>query len=132
MADKSVSTINLINQMRVAEDAPNALRALPIATDENVAEIATGFLTYPEIKTYFWNTLVNRIAMTVIKNSRFTNPFNRLRKSDVALGQTIQEIFVKLCEEHEYHVDNPELMLATENPNIDAVYFVLNRRKYFK
>lgn len=132
MGDKSVSTINLINQMRAADDAPNALRSLPIATDENIAEIATGFLTYPEIKTYFWNTLVNRIAMTVIKNSRFTNPFNRLRKSDVALGQTIQEIFVKLCEEHEYHVDNPELMLATENPNIDAVYFVLNRRKYFK
>lgn len=132
MSKTKVNSQTLINQLRSEPSAPNAFRTIPLATDNNVAEVANGFLTNPEVKEYFWQALVNRIALTVIKTSRFSNPYNRIRKSDVAIGQTIQEIFIKICEEKNYTQDDPELLLATENPNIDALYFILNRKKYFE
>lgn len=123
-------TIDLMNSIR-ASDVRIQNAGIPVATDENIAEVASGYLQYPETRGYFMSALINRIGLTVLKGTRFNNPFKRLRKSDVKVGETIQEIFVKLCEEKSYDYDS-QTLLATEKPNVDALYFLLNRKKYYK
>lgn len=133
MATKKVTqqdTIDLVNSIRESDmRLQNA--GIPVAKDENIAEVASGFLDYPETRGYFMDALINRVGLTILKGTRFNNPFRRLRKSDVQMGETIQEIFVKLVEEKDYDYAS-QTLLSTEKPNVDAVYYVLNRKKYYK
>ena len=133
MATRKVTQQDTIELMNSIRDGDIRLQnaGIPVATDENVAEVSSGYLNYPETRGYFMDALINRIGLTILKGTRFNNPFRRLRKSDVQLGETIQEIFVKLVEEKDYDYSS-QTLLAIEKPQVDAIYYVLNRKKYYK
>ena len=53
---------------------------VPLATQTSIAEVGAPILTYTSTQNEFLSALVNRIALTIIRNKTLKNPLAVLKK----------------------------------------------------
>ena len=86
--------VNVFNYIR--DTSSTAFQELvPSATLENISSLS-GILfndAYTPQLNEFVGNLVNRIALTMIKNKSFSNPLQVFKKGAVPLGTDIQEVY---------------------------------------
>lgn len=101
-------------------------------TLDSIRNIGTILANMPNLMNE-WLNIINRIAFTVVKSANFYNRLKMLKKGYVDYGESIQEIFVNMLNSHTYDInENPANMLATENPNVNETFHIMNYQHYYK
>lgn len=106
---------------------------LPVGTPDNIGGIANIFLRNPSALNEFWGAISNKVGYTRLNSVRAKSPLSFLKHIGDGLGNTTEDVYIGLQEEHDY---NPAVaeneVFKQEKPNIQAAYHIRNREKYYK
>jgi len=122
--------VTLLNLIRDGGSAEYTTR-IPVATRDNLAAVTSTILTYTPFMNEFASALVNKIALTMVRNRTLSNPLASLKKGGVPLGSDVEEIFTNLTSGENYDATGANL-LARNIPDIKVAYYRLNRKSKYK
>ena len=110
---------------------------MPVGTESNISEVSNVLFNeaYTPALNEFVNVLINRIALTIIRNKSFNNPLAMFKKGSVPLGTDIQEIYENPAKAEAYELSNSAMakLLSITDPDTHVVYYRRNRQdKYTK
>lgn len=81
----------------------------------------------------FLSALVNRIGMVIITSKTWDNPWARFKQGTLELGETVEEIFVNICESHSFDPDTAaKEIFKREAPDVRAAFHSMNFQKLYK
>ena len=133
MANSGINTFNYIrnNASRQYKDI------VPVATKDNIQSLGNILLndSYQPQLNEFVNSLINRIALTIIRNKTFNNPLSILKKGSTPLGTDIQDIYENPAQAKPYEYSDSAMaqLLKITDPDTHVAYYRVNRRdKYTK
>lgn len=130
----TASSVDILNAIR--NTATQAYRDyVPVATQmpSNSKTIGEIMMQYPAIQNEFVSALVNRIALTLVRNMSFSNPWSIFKKGVLDYGETIEEIFVELAKPFQYDPENAyKTELRRQLPDVRAAFHAINYKKFYK
>lgn len=114
--------VNVLNVIRKKATAVYQDR-IPEATAENLHEVGDAILTYEAQANEFVNALVNRIGLVILNNRMATNPLAALKKGRLAVGETIEEIYIDVIKAQTYDPRAAQDTLFKRHlPNVSSVF----------
>lgn len=126
------NSYDIINAIR-NEASGQFQQYVPMANAENVAEVGAGIQLSQTIQNEFITSLVDRIALVVIRSVSLQNPLKKFKKGMMPLGRTIEEIFVDITEEKMYDPEDAEqTVFRREIPNVKTLFHERNRQGRYK
>ena len=102
---------------------------VPEATDTtaSIKEVGQAVLAYQSRRNAFVETLVNRIGFEAIKLRQYQNPWAMFKKGFLDYGETVEEIFVNLCEVRGYDPSQGATrVLQANKPSISVAFHAMN------
>lgn len=125
-----MNVINIMNTIR--ENASQEYQdRIPVATRTNIAEVGNPILTYQIMQNEFLNSLVNKVALTIVRNKTAKNPLSVLKKGGQPLGSDIEEIFTNMAKSSKYDPTGANL-LTRKIPDTKVIYHRLNRQDVYQ
>ena len=113
---------NVLNVIRQNATAVYQDR-IPEATAENLHEVGDAILTYEAQANEFVNALANRIGLVILNNRMATNPLAALKKGRLAVGETIEEIYIDVIKAQTYDPRAAQDTLFKRHlPNVSSVF----------
>lgn len=114
--------VNVLNVIR--QNATDVYQdRIPEATAENLHEVGDAILTYEAQANEFVNALVNRIGLVILNNRMATNPLAALKKGRLAVGETIEEIYIDVIKAQTYDPRAAQDTLFKRHlPNVSSVF----------
>ena len=113
---------NVLNVIRQNATAVYQDR-IPEATADNLHEVGDAILTYEAQANEFVNALVNRIGLVILNNRMATNPLAALKKGRLAVGETIEEIYIDVIKAQTYDPRAAQDTLFKRHlPNVSSVF----------
>lgn len=132
IANLTANTIDILNALRNAGSLDYQSR-VPVATQDNIKEVADGVLSYQPTANEFLSNLVNRIGMTIITSKEYTNPLKPLKKGILELGEQIEEIFVNVAKAANYDPDAAESeVFKRVIPDVKAAFHRVDCKNFYK
>ena len=125
----SVTAYEMLNTIRANADALYQDR-VPEATKTNLHQVGQAITSDSNIMNSFIDALVNKIALSHVKNKLFKNPLARLKGVGRPYGNTIEEIYINPSIDAGYDTDGTKL-LKTTKPDGKVCYFGLNRQSSY-
>lgn len=126
------NSYDIINAIR-NESSSQFQQYVPMANAENVAEVGAGIQLSQTIQNEFITSLVDRIALVVIRSVSLQNPLKKFKKGMMPLGRSIEEIFVDITEEKMYDPEDAEkTVFRREIPNVKTLFHERNRQGRYK
>lgn len=122
-----ISVLNTI----LANASEQYQERVPEATKTNITEVGSAIMSYAVTENEFLSALVNKIAMTIVRNKTFRNPLAILKKGGVPLGKNIEEIYTNPATGKVYDPTGTNL-LSREIPDTKAIYHSMNRQGVYK
>lgn len=104
---------------------------VPVATKNNIAEVGSAIMEFQATENEFLSALVNKVAMTIVRNKTFKNPLSVLKKGGVPLGRNIEEIYTNPAKGTEFDPTGASL-LNRAIPDTKAIYHSMNRQGKYK
>lgn len=104
---------------------------VPVATKNNIAEVGSAIMGFQPTENEFLSALVNKIAMTIVRNKTFNNPLSVLKKGGIPLGRNIEEIYTNPAKGMQFDPSGADL-LKREIPDTKAIYHSMNRQGKYK
>lgn len=98
MAD-NISILNLARTLASVEYNSR----IPVATQDNVAEISQIITDYPTAKNEFINVLTNQIGRNIYLNQVYKNPFAFMNCGELPFGKSIEMVFVDLINSKNFN-----------------------------
>ena len=132
------SNVNISKLTKSAAGVLNAIRTdiggeyyagVPEAEDTtaSIRAVGTAILAQQSRRNAFVSTLVNRIGYEAIKVKQYQNPWAMFKKGFLELGETVEEIFVNLCEVRGYDPSKGATrLLAATKPSVSVAFHPLN------
>ncbi len=125
LSARSVGIINAIRNNASAEYYNAVPRAQ--ATTESIRAVGQAITAYQPRMNEFVNALVNRIARVVITSRMYTNPWAFAKKGVLAMGESIEEIFVDIAEAHPFDPENAyQNVFKRTKPDIRSMFHAMN------
>lgn len=125
--------IELLNVIR--SEASQAYQdRVPVATQDNIAEVGNPILNFQAAQNEFLDALVNRIGMVIITSRSYNNPLKPFKRGLMSLGETVEEIFVNIIKAEPYYLVDDQGKTACEDefgrrlPDVRAVFHTRNRQ----
>lgn len=128
---KVPSGVDVANAIRNAA-SPEYQNAVPMATAANVGDVGNPILTYQSLQNEFLGALVNKIALTIVRNKMYDNPLAFLKKGASPLGLDIEDIHVNPSTALDYTPEGYNGILTPNKPDVKATYYRRNRRDMYK
>jgi hypothetical protein len=129
-------TSNEILLDRIRDDASPAYQArIPEATQAGVQATMKAIQTYRPQQNEFIDALVNKIALTIIQSTSWTNPLAEFKRGLLTGGDTIEEIMVGLVKAKTYDPNRDELereLFGTAPIEVQNSFHKVNRRDRYK
>mgnify|MGYP003575111073 CR=1 FL=1 len=129
-------TANEILLDKIRDDAsPDYQARIPSATQAGVQATMKALQTYRPQMNEFIDAMVNKIALTVIRGTSWTNPLAFAKKGLLTGGDTVEEIMVGLVKAKTYDPARDELekeLFGTAPIEVQANYHRVNRRDRYK
>lgn len=122
--------VNVLNAI-LADASADYQSRVPQATQSNIAEVGAGVMSYQATENEFLSALVNKIAMTIVRNKTFRNPLAVLKKGGVPLGRNIEEIYTNPATGTTFDATGADL-LSRAIPDTKAIYHSMNRQGKYK
>lgn len=111
------------------------MNTLPTATSDNIQTLGNILFNnqYQPMLNEFVNTLVNRIALTIVENKSFNNPLAIFKKGSVPLGTDIQALYENPAVAEPYELTNTAMakLLTITDPDTKVAYFRRNRQDLY-
>lgn len=117
---------NILNVIQVNASQEYQAR-VPLATQTNITEVGAPILTYQSTQNEFLSALINRIALSIIRNKTLKNPLAILKKGTIPLGSDIQEIFTNMAKDQGFDGSGSKLLTKT-TPDTKVLYQRMNRQ----
>lgn len=126
------TNIDILNAIR-AKASPDYQNRIPEATKENLKELAINITEYEPSKNEFLHSLMNRIALVVLRKKLFNNPLRNFKKGALAYGTDIEEIFVNIAKAHTFNPErDQDLQFKREIADVQTRFHRLNRENFYK
>lgn len=128
----TVSSYNLLNIIR--DNASQTYRDYTMSVNnvEDLHRLGNIMMDYQPIANEFCSTLINRIARVVITSKTYQNPLRFMKKGILDYGETIEEIFIELCDPQNYTADaGASDIFAKYAADVRTAFHTLNFRKYY-
>lgn len=117
----------------VAND--ETLKILPRATNNNIGDISNILFndSYQPQLNQFVNNLINRIALTIIRNKSYNNPLAVFKKGSIPLGTDIQDVFTNPANAEQYELSDLAMqkLLTITDPDTHVAYYRRNRQDMY-
>lgn len=98
-----------------------------VETTESIRAVGTAILAQQSRRNAFVSELVNRIGMEILRSRQYQNPWAMFKKGFLEYGETVEEIFVNLCEVRGYNLDQaPTRVLQNTKPSVSVAFHVMN------
>lgn len=111
------------------------MNTLPSATKENIQSISNLLFNdaYTPMLNNFITNLINRIALTIVRNKSFNNPLNIFKKGSLPLGTDIQDIYENPANAEQYEYSNTAMakLLSITDPDTHVAYYRRNRQDMY-
>lgn len=122
--------VNILNTILANASADYQSR-VPTATQNNISEVGSAVMSYRATENEFLSALVNKVAMTIVRNKTFRNPLAVLKKGGVPLGRNIEEIYTNPATGTAFDPTGAKL-LERSIPDTKAIYHSMNRQGQYK
>ena len=111
------------------------METIPQATSDNINTISNILFNdaYQPMLNEFVTNLINRIALTIIRNKSYNNPLAIFKKGSLPLGTDIQDIFTNPAEAEQYEYSNTAMakLLSITDPDTHVAYYRRNRQDLY-
>lgn len=111
------------------------LANMPRATNNNIGDISNILFndSYQPQLNQFVNNLINRIALTIIRNKSYNNPLAVFKKGSIPLGTDIQDVFTNPANAEQYELSDLAMqkLLTITNPDTHVAYYRRNRQDMY-
>lgn len=128
---KGVKTFNFIR----ANSSEVFVNVVPAGTKDNIQTISNILFNdaYQPMLNEFVTNLINRIALTIVRNKSFNNPLAIFKKGSVPLGTDIQDIYENPAEAEAYEYSNTAMakLLTITDPDTHVAYYRRNRKDLY-
>lgn len=126
------SNAEILNTVR--EYAPDEYqKRIPAVTQGNVKDAIDALNGYTPDWNIFYNVLLNRIGLSILRSRSFTNPLGSLKRSSMRWGTQIQEMQVNLLRAKNYQKDAINVFgLEDREPDIHVKYHTMNRQDKYE
>lgn len=136
MAKSSAKTLNAGAKIYNAVIANDPMLAnLPRATNNNIGDISNILFndSYQPQLNQFVNNLINRIALTIIRNKSYNNPLSVFKKGSIPLGSDIQDVFTNPANAEQYELSDLAMqkLLTITDPDTHVAYYRRNRQDLY-
>ena len=127
------SGIDVLNVIRSEASAAYQER-VPVATQDNIAEVGNPIINFEATRNEFLNALVNRIGLVIITSRMYNNPLARFKKGLMSLGETVEEIYVNLIKSEPYYLVDDQGKSACQDeferrlPDVLSAFHKRNRQ----
>jgi hypothetical protein len=129
---KSATPETILNTIR-ANASSDYQERVPVATQQNIAEVGNAITNYEPTRNEFLNALINRIGMVIIQSRLYENPLREFKKGMLEFGKDIEEIFVEIAKAQSY---NPEVaeteVFKRVIPDVKTIFHRMNRQDFYK
>lgn len=120
----------------IREDSSTVyMNTIPAATSTNINTISNILFndSYQPMLNEFVTNLINRIALTIIRNKSFNNPLAVFKKGSVPLGTDIQDVYENPAVAEKYELSNTEMakLLTITDPDTHVAYYRRNRQDMY-
>lgn len=96
-------------------------------TTESIRAVGTAILAQQSRRNDFVAALVNRIGYEILKSKQYQNPWAMFKKGFLEYGETVEEIFINLCEVRGFDPENAKTnVLKQTKPNVSVAFHTLN------
>jgi len=120
----------------IRDDAsPDYISRIPAATQAGVQAVLAALQQWRPSQNEFIDALINKIALTIIKSTSFTNPLAEFKRGMLTGGDTIEEIMVGLIKAKTYDPARDELekeLFGTAPIEVQTNFHKVNRRDRYK
>lgn len=116
---------NIVNTI-LDNGSTEYVNRVPVATRENIADVANPILTYSTVANEFLTSLINKIAMQEIRAMIWENPLAVLKKGRKPLGFDIESSHINPATDSGFGTGAD--LLTKKSPVIKTEYFRLNRQ----
>lgn len=118
--------VKLLNTIRANSSAVYQDR-IPEATAENIHDVGDAILSFEAQANEFVNALINRIGLVIINNRMASNPLAALKKGRLAVGETIEEVYIDVIKAQTYDPRAAQDTLFKRHlPNVLSVFHSVN------
>ena len=111
------------------------METIPQATSDNINAISNILFNdaYQPMLNEFVTNLINRIALTIVRNKSYNNPLAIFKKGSLPLGTDIQDIFTNPAEAEQYEYSNTAMakLLSITDPDTHVAYYRRNRQDLY-
>ena len=125
----NASTIDILNVIR-ANATYEYQSLVPEVTQEiDIPKVGDVLYGHPAMANQFLNALVNRIAFVRIKSAVFNNPFTRLKKGYLEMGETVEEVYVQISRARLFSAEKAEAREFKRSiPDVRTAFHCINWR----
>lgn len=108
-------------------------KRVPAVTQGSVKDAIDALNSYTPDWNIFYDVLLNRIGLTLLRERSFTNPLGNLKRSSMRWGTQIQEMQVNLLRAKNYQKDAINVFgLEGREPDIHVKYHMMNRQDKYE
>lgn len=120
----------------IRDDAsPDYQARIPEATKAGIQATMKALQSYRPQQNEFIDALVNKVALTIMRNTSWTNPFSEFKRGMLTGGDTIEEIMVGLIKAKTYDPARDALegeLFGTAPIEVQSNFHRVNRRDKYK
>lgn len=131
---KELTNVDFVNSMRSA--MPASYRdAVGIAENMDDVKSIGGIVMSPVggFANEFLRALINRVFETTITSKTWNNPWAMFKRGELTYGETVEEVYVNICESHSYDPNKAEKeMMKREMPDVRSAFHTLNSARFYK
>lgn len=84
------ANVDILNAIR-AKASPDYQNRIPEATKDNLKKVAMTITQYEPSKNEFLHSLMNRIALVVLRKKLFNNPLRNFKKVHLHMEQILKK-----------------------------------------
>lgn len=105
---------------------------IPEATADNIQEVGAGILNYEPAYNEFCAALINRIGLVLIDSRLAWNALAWAKKGELAMGESIEHVFVDLIKAQVYDPREAENTLFKRSlPNVQTVFYKVDSQLHY-
>ena len=103
------------------------------ATDaDSIRDIGKIIMDAPNLRNAFASDLINRIVLVIVTSTMYENPWARLKKGKLDIGESVEEIFVNMARAELYNpAGSAETVFKRSIPDIRAAFHVVNYQVFY-
>ena len=128
-SELNASTVDILNVIRQNASIDYQSAVPEIAQTREIIHVGQSIMGEASLLNEFVNALVNRIALVRIRSAIFYNPYRELKKGILALGETVEEVYISMAKAMCFSAEKAEKRdLKRYVPDVKAAFHAINWR----